>query len=148
MGCGMRSLSPWERRTPKLRPLTGLVSVYRVANHKTLKVAGEAMSESLRLHEVAATCDIPHPTGRITALLGGGTFENLTSKYLMGATPPARQRATQYVSGAALLIFFAQPCYYLIILESLRIASKRKFKLAKTSGHHLIFASRRKSQTL
>jgi hypothetical protein len=29
----MRSLSPCERRTPKLRPLAGLVSVYGVANH-------------------------------------------------------------------------------------------------------------------
>jgi hypothetical protein len=33
-------------------------------------------------------------------------------------------------------------------LENLRFASRRKFKLAKTSGHSLIFASTRKSQTL
>jgi hypothetical protein len=35
-----------------------------------------------------------------------------------------------------------------LVLEILRFASRRKFKVAKTSGHRLFFASRRKSQTL
>jgi hypothetical protein len=72
------------------------------------------------MHEVAATtCDIPHPHHALdesplflAAVLCANGFEypeNLTFQYLMGATPPARQLATQYVIGPALLIFFAQP---------------------------------------